>query len=142
MSEEGFLLGAVGTDAHRMKTWDEWRDRARTHGFAFDYVIYSNYDRLVDDLMHGLVNAAVLTAIPRERASRMAADDELDLLAVREFDDAVLVVHPVSADEAVTTRFVQMVGDEGGHRVENANPPAKNVDENSSARVARPSRAS
>ena len=45
------LLGAVAYDPKVVTIWDGFRVWLAEHDFAFDYVLYSNYERQVEDLI-------------------------------------------------------------------------------------------
>ena len=48
---ETLILGAVAYDPKVVTIWDGFREWFRSRGLDFDYVLYSNYERQVDDLV-------------------------------------------------------------------------------------------
>ena len=52
------LLGAVAYDPKVVTIWDGFRRWFAEHDFAFDYVLYSNYERQVEDLVGGRIDVA------------------------------------------------------------------------------------
>jgi phosphonate transport system substrate-binding protein len=56
MSE--LLLGAVAYDPKVVTIWDGFRVWLRGQGLAFDYVLYSNYERQVEELVAGRIQLA------------------------------------------------------------------------------------
>ncbi len=58
MSTEPLLLGAVAYDPKVVTIWEGFRRYFGEHGLAFDYVLFSNYERQVDALLEGQVHVA------------------------------------------------------------------------------------
>ena len=55
---ETLLMGAVAYDPKVVTIWDGFRRWFAEQDFGFDYVLYSNYERQVEDLIAGHVDAA------------------------------------------------------------------------------------
>ena len=72
MSKHGVLLGAVAYDPKVVTIWDGFRAWLREH-LDFDYVLYSNYERQVTDLVDGRVDVAWNSPLAWVRARRLAA---------------------------------------------------------------------
>ena len=70
MSE--LLLGAVAYDPKVVTIWDGFRVWLREQGLAFDYVLYSNYERQVEELVGGAIQLAWNSPLAWVRASRLA----------------------------------------------------------------------
>jgi phosphonate transport system substrate-binding protein len=68
-----FVLGAVAYDPKVVTIWDGFRAWLRGQDFAFDYVLYSNYERQVQDLLGGRIDAAWNSPLAWVRAARLAA---------------------------------------------------------------------
>ena len=51
-------MGAVAYDPKVVTIWDGFRDWFRAQGLPFDYVLYSNYERQVEDLLAGRLHVA------------------------------------------------------------------------------------
>jgi phosphonate transport system substrate-binding protein len=70
----GLLLGAVAYDPKVVTIWDGFRAWLRdSAGFDFDYVLYSNYERQVSDLVDGRIDVAWNSPLAWVRARRLAA---------------------------------------------------------------------
>jgi len=67
------LLGAVAYDPKVVTIWDGFRRWFRDHDFVFDYVLYSNYERQVDELVAGRIDVAWNSPLAWVRARRAAA---------------------------------------------------------------------
>ncbi|MFD5811288.1 MULTISPECIES: phosphate/phosphite/phosphonate ABC transporter substrate-binding protein [Rhodococcus] len=67
------LMGAVAYDPKVVTIWDGFRAWFRDHGLDFDYVLYSNYERQVVDLVEGRIDAAWNSPLAWVRTVRMAA---------------------------------------------------------------------
>jgi phosphonate transport system substrate-binding protein len=68
----GLLLGAVAYDPKVVTIWDGFRVWLRGRGLAFDYVLYSNYERQVEELVAGRIQLAWNSPLAWVRASRLA----------------------------------------------------------------------
>ncbi len=68
----GLLLGAVAYDPKVVTIWDGFRVWLRGQGLAFDYVLYSNYERQVEELVAGRIQLAWNSPLAWVRASRLA----------------------------------------------------------------------
>lgn len=53
MSQDTLVLGAVAYDAKVVPIWDGFLAYFARHGLAFDYVLYSNYERQVEAQLRG-----------------------------------------------------------------------------------------
>ena len=70
----GVLLGAVAYDPKVVTIWDGFRSWLRdSAGLDFDYVLYSNYERQVSDLVDGRIDVAWNSPLAWVRARRLAA---------------------------------------------------------------------
>lgn len=58
MNTETLILGAVAYDPKVVTIWNGFRDYFAEHNFAFDYVLYSNYERQVEALFDGMIDVA------------------------------------------------------------------------------------
>ena len=66
------LLGAVAYDPKVVTIWEGFRAWLRGQGLAFDYVLYSNYERQVEDLVAGRIELAWNSPLAWVRARRLA----------------------------------------------------------------------
>jgi len=85
---ETFLMGAVAYDPKVVTIWDGFRAWFREQDFAFDYVLYSNYERQVEDLLAGQIHAAWNSPLAWVRSRRLgeATDVEVTAVAMRDTD--------------------------------------------------------
>jgi phosphonate transport system substrate-binding protein len=68
----GLVLGAVAYDPKVVTIWDGFRVWLREQGLPFDYVLYSNYERQVTDLVGGRIGVAWNSPLAWVRARRLA----------------------------------------------------------------------
>jgi phosphonate transport system substrate-binding protein len=102
----GVTLGAVAYDPKVVTIWDGFRAWLRgPGGIDFDYVLYSNYERQVLDLVDGRVDVAWNSPLAWVRARRLAAARGATLTPVtmRDTDCDLRSVIVVRADSAVTS---------------------------------------
>lgn len=109
----GVLLGAVAYDPKVVTIWDGFRAWLREH-LDFDYVLYSNYERQVTDLVDGRIDVAWNSPLAWVRARRLAAarGAVLTPVTMRDTDCDLRSVIVVRADSPVTS-----VGDLAGRIV-------------------------
>jgi phosphonate transport system substrate-binding protein len=55
---EALVMGAVAYDPTVVTIWEGFRRWLRREGLEFDFVLYSHYERQVEDLLAGRVHAA------------------------------------------------------------------------------------
>src|SRR5689334_21731099 len=72
MTDE-IVLGAVAYAPKVVTIWEGFRDWLRDRGVPFDYVLYSNYETQVDDLLDGRIDVAWNSPLAWVRARRLAA---------------------------------------------------------------------
>lgn len=82
------LMGAVAYDAKVVTIWDGFRRYFTERGLAFDYLLYSHYERQVEDLVGGRIDAAWNSPLAWIRAKRLAdaAGIQLEALVMRDTD--------------------------------------------------------
>src|SRR5215472_16847367 len=99
----GVLLGAVAYDPKVVTIWDGFRVWLRARGLEFDYVLYSNYERQVADLVAGRIDVAWNSPLAWVRARRLAAARGVELTPVtmRDTDCDLRSVIVVRADSPV-----------------------------------------
>lgn len=68
------LLGAVAYDPKVVTIWEGFRGYLGARGVAFDYVLYSNYERQVEALLDGQIDVAWNSPLAWIRARQLAAD--------------------------------------------------------------------
>jgi phosphonate transport system substrate-binding protein len=95
------LLGAVAYDPKVVTIWDGFRRWFGEHDLAFDYVLYSNYERQVEDLVAGRVDVAWNSPLAWIRTERLAPSARA--VAMRDSDRDLTSVVVVRADSPVTS---------------------------------------
>ncbi len=97
------VLGAVAYDPKVVTIWEGFRDWFATRGLAFDYVLYSNYERQVEALLDGHVDAAWNSPLAWARSHRLARARGLEVRAVamRDTDCDLTSVVVVRADSDI-----------------------------------------
>ena len=98
------LMGAVAYDAKVVTIWDGFRRWFAEHDLDFDYVLYSNYERQVEDLLAGRIHAAWNSPLAWVRARRLgeAAGVGVSALTMRDTDCELTTVVVVRADSPIT----------------------------------------
>jgi len=100
----GVLLGAVAYDPKVVTIWDGFRAWLRgPGGLDFDYVLYSNYERQVTELVDGRINVAWNSPLAWVRARRLARARGIALTPVtmRDTDCDLRTVIAVRVDSPV-----------------------------------------
>jgi ABC-type phosphate/phosphonate transport system substrate-binding protein len=92
-------MGAVAYNPKVVTSWDGFRVWLRGRGLDFDYVLYSNYERQVEELLSGRIDAAWNSPLAWVRAKRLghAAGVPVEALTMRDSDrdlTSVVVVGP------------------------------------------------
>ncbi|MEU1006183.1 phosphate/phosphite/phosphonate ABC transporter substrate-binding protein [Streptomyces tibetensis] len=99
------VLGAVAYDPKVVTIWDGFRTWFRGQGFAFDYVLYSHYERQVTDLLTGRIDAAWNSPLAWVRSRRLAEarGEQVRAVAMRDTDCDLTSVVVVRADSSLTS---------------------------------------
>jgi ABC-type phosphate/phosphonate transport system substrate-binding protein len=95
-----FILGAVAYDPKVVTIWDGFRTWLRARDFEFDYVLYSNYERQVEQLVDGHIDAAWNSPLAWIRARRLAPSAQA--MVMRDTDQDLTSVIVVRADSPIT----------------------------------------
>lgn len=90
------VLGAVAYDPKVVTIWEGFRSWFRERDLEFDYVLYSNYERQVDELVAGRVDVAWNSPLAWVRTRRLAPSARA--LAMRDTDQDLTSVVVVRAD--------------------------------------------
>jgi ABC-type phosphate/phosphonate transport system substrate-binding protein len=100
MGEDVLLMGAVAYDPKVVTIWDGFRRWFRDQALPFDYVLYSNYERQVEDLVAGRIDAAWNSPLAWIRTQRLAeAEGQRAIaLAMRDTDRDLTSVVVVRSD--------------------------------------------
>ena len=70
---DSLLLGAVAYDTKVVTIWSGFRHYLRERGLEFDYVLYSNYERQVEELVAGRLDVAWNSPLAWIRTARMSS---------------------------------------------------------------------
>lgn len=100
------LLGVVAYDPKVVTIWEGFKEYFFRHGLAFDYVLYSNYERQVESHLAGHFHIAWNSPLAWVRTRRLAAARGLkvEAVAMRDTDrdlTSVVVVRNDSGIESV-----------------------------------------
>lgn len=93
------LMGAVAYDPKVVTIWEGFRRWFADQDFDFDYVLYSHYERQVEDLVAGRIDAAWNSPLAWVRTRRMAPSARA--VAMRDTDQDLTSVVVVPAGSAV-----------------------------------------
>ena len=104
MAESTLVMGAVAYDPKVVTIWDGFRRWLGANGVAFDYVLYSNYERQVEDLLAGRIDAAWNSPLAWVRARRLslAGGPAVRALVMRDTDCDLTSVVVVRAESDVS----------------------------------------
>lgn len=88
MDQSILLLGAVAYDPKVITIWDGFAAYFREHGLAFDYILYTNYERQVEAQIAGQIHVAWNSPLAWLECERLArrAGRRVDALAMRDTD--------------------------------------------------------
>jgi hypothetical protein len=88
MGDDALVMGAVAYYPKVVTIWDGFRAWLRDHDLPFDYVLYSNYERQVEDLVAGRIHAAWNSPLAWVRSRRLAgaAGVKVAAIAMRDTD--------------------------------------------------------
>jgi phosphonate transport system substrate-binding protein len=82
MADDVLVLGAVAYDPKVVTIWEGFKAWFARHGLRFDYMLYSNYERLVDAHLAGHVDVAWNSPLAWVRARRLGAARGVGVRAV------------------------------------------------------------
>ncbi len=102
--QRALVMGAVAYDPKVVTIWDGFRRWFAGRGLDFDYVLYSNYERQVEDLLAGRIHAAWNSPLAWVRARRLGEAEGIGVspLVMRDSDRDLTTVVVVRADSPVT----------------------------------------
>jgi ABC-type phosphate/phosphonate transport system substrate-binding protein len=78
-NDETILLGAVAYDAKVVPIWEGIRDYFLSEGVAFDFALFSNYERQVEELLAGHIDIAWNTPLAHVRTKQRTNGQSLSL---------------------------------------------------------------
>ena len=96
------VMGAVAYDPKVVTIWEGFRAWFRDQGFDFDFVLYSNYERQVDDLVGGRIQAAWNSPLAWVRSARRCGP-RARALVMRDTDQDLTSVVVVRADSDIAS---------------------------------------
>lgn len=79
MADDTILVGAVAYDPKAVTIWEGIRDHFRERGVPMDFVLYSNYERQVEELLAGRVDVAWNTPLAHVRVRRRTGGKSISL---------------------------------------------------------------
>jgi len=109
------LMGAVAYDPKVVTIWGGFRSWLQARGLPFDFVLYSHYERQVEDLVAGKIHTAWNSPLAWIRTERLARAHgrQVRPLVMRDTDcdlTSVILVRADSAYEKVSDLKDQTVG--------------------------------
>lgn len=108
------LMGAVAYDPKVVTIWEGFRRFFLDNGLPFDFVLYSHYERQVEDLVDGRIHAAWNSPLAALRAERLARarGRSVDAAVMRDTDRDLTSVVVVREDSGLRS-----LADLGGRTV-------------------------
>ncbi|HZD73768.1 MAG TPA: PhnD/SsuA/transferrin family substrate-binding protein [Actinomycetota bacterium] len=99
------LMGAVAYDPKVVTIWSGFRSWLVERGLPFDFLLYSNYERQVSDLVDGRIHAAWNSPLAWIRAERLATarGRRVRALVMRDTDQDLTSVVVVAGDARYET---------------------------------------
>jgi ABC-type phosphate/phosphonate transport system substrate-binding protein len=97
------IIGAVAYDAKVVTIWDGFQQYFRTRGLAFDYVLFSNYERQVEAHLSGQIHVAwnsPLAWLQTERAAGRRGR-RAEAICMRDTDRDLVSIVLVRSDSAI-----------------------------------------
>jgi phosphonate transport system substrate-binding protein len=102
-NDNTLLLGAVAYDPKVITIWDGFQAYFQKCGLPFDYILYSNYERLVEALFAGHIHVAWNSPLAWVQSERVAAATgrQAESLAMRDTDCDLTSIILVRADSSI-----------------------------------------
>ncbi|MDQ3734059.1 MAG: phosphate/phosphite/phosphonate ABC transporter substrate-binding protein [Actinomycetota bacterium] len=99
------LMGAVAYDPKVVTIWEGFRTWFREQGLPFDFILYSHYERQVEDLIAGRIHAAWNSPLAWIRSVRLATahDVKVRSTVMRDTDQDLTSVIVVRSDSPCTS---------------------------------------
>src|SRR5262252_7942083 len=103
MNNHTLLLGAVAYDPKVVTIWEGFKAWFRKNGLAFDYTLYSNYERQVEAHLAGHFHIAWNSPLAWVRARRLAGarGKRAEAIAMRDTDQDLTSVIVVRTDAPI-----------------------------------------
>lgn len=105
MNKHTLLLGAVAYDPKVVTIWEGFKAWFDKRGLAFDYILYSNYERQVEAHLAGHFHIAWNSPLAWVRAARLArsAGRRAEAVAMRDTDQNLTSVIVVRSDSPINS---------------------------------------
>jgi ABC-type phosphate/phosphonate transport system substrate-binding protein len=99
------LLGAVAYDPKVVTIWEGFKAYFARHDLAFDYILYSNYERQVESHLAGHFHVAWNSPLAWVRTTRLARarGKEVEAIVMRDTDQDLTSVIVVRSDSTIKT---------------------------------------
>jgi ABC-type phosphate/phosphonate transport system substrate-binding protein len=103
-TQRPFMLGAVAYDPKVVTIWEGFKDWFASHGFAFDYVLFSGYEAQAEAHVAGHVDVTWDSPLAWVRTRRMAeaGGRKARAVAMRDTDQDLTSVVLVRSDSDIT----------------------------------------
>lgn len=97
------IMGAVAYDPKVVTIWEGFKAYFYQNGLNFDYVLYSNYERQVEDHLAGRIHVAWNSPLAWIRAERLAASmsQKVEALVMRDTDCDLTSLIVVKSDSGI-----------------------------------------
>ncbi|HSE98924.1 MAG TPA: PhnD/SsuA/transferrin family substrate-binding protein, partial [Blastocatellia bacterium] len=105
IDDDTLLLGAVAYDPKVVTIWEGFKSYFSRRGLAFDFVLYSNYERQTEAHLAGHFHIAwnsPLAWIRTERLAR-AKGEKIEAIAMRDTDQDLTSLVVVRSDSSIKT---------------------------------------
>jgi ABC-type phosphate/phosphonate transport system substrate-binding protein len=104
-NSETLVLGAVAYDPKVVTIWDGFKSYFTRRGLPFDYVLYTNYERQVEEHLAGHFHVAWNSPLAWVRARRLARaqGQDVEALVMRDTDQDLTSVIVVRSDSPIKT---------------------------------------
>jgi len=104
MNQRTLVMGAVAYAPKVVTIWEGFKHWFRGHGLDFDFVLYSNYERQVEDQFNGTLDVAWNSPLAWVRAERIARAKgvKVSAVAMRDTDCDLTSVLVVRSNAGIT----------------------------------------
>ncbi len=106
------MMGAVAYAPKVVTIWEGFKEYFRRHGFEFDYILYSNYERQVEAQFDGSIALAWNSPLAWVRADRMARarGQQVRAIAMRDSDCDLTSVLVTRDDASAPAALAALAG--------------------------------